>query len=86
VVTGSNSYYYSIPFANELSSIHNTEQKWDNILYNNLSKNELSTLVTNKNNFMIEKDVGYNYMNWRLRNSTDCYCSIIFNSIFKKSI
>ena len=84
IVRGCNNNIYTIPHANELSKLYRTNQNWNNLYKNSLSKTvsieELNdfreTISSNYDggwNFgIIKNNVNHLHMNWRLRHSNEC--------------
>lgn len=80
-IIGINDILYSIPHANRLSEIFNTQQKWENTCINILDKDNedtnsmLSILNNNYNNNWdfgyINNNVNHLYMNWQFRHSDE---------------
>lgn len=65
---------YSLEHANKISILNSTDQRWDNVLNNKLSKN--NELYTSKNLYTksinnIPEDINHLHMNWKLRHSKD---------------
>lgn len=83
-IIGMNNILYTIPHANQLSKLYNTNQNWDNICKNNLNKNiqeqdSLEFLEELKSNFNGGWSFSYNndninhlHLNWKLRYNNDC--------------
>lgn len=96
VITGTNNIIYTIPHANRISEIYNTNQNWDIINRNFLNKeineddmieftdNIKSNLVGGWNFAIKNNDINHLYLNWKLRYNDDCLLTSLLLPYLKK--
>ena len=81
-IVGTHKIIYTIPHANQLSELYETNQQWNNTYKNFLDElvdeNEMNELLINIQsnylnswNFAFQKDINHLHMNWKLRYNND---------------
>jgi len=82
-IIGLNKSIYTIPHANKLSLLSNTNYEWSNIYKNffnndwceeeqNVFLNNIKSNYENSWNFALCNNINHLYMNWKLRYNNDC--------------
>jgi superfamily II RNA helicase len=74
-----NNILYTIPHANTLSIMYNSNQNWTNSCNNLLNHDDITEYIIDINsnyknswNFAYDEDINYLHMNWKLRTNNNC--------------